>query len=181
MDVLQPLGCPAGGIGAVAVNLGGPAAGRRKRQPAEDPASLEGEPAATAGRGHDEHGDHEAGPDHRPQKPVEGPVDKEGVGRRPPSGGDAGRAAEEPEPDRHQRDATGPARANAVAGANTMTFKGGLSGMIPLTRGELRITEAVTISGPPTRLLAVMSTLSGMSVWANIFSWYASVLIRPST
>src|SRR5262245_63422917 len=45
--------------------------------------------------------------------------------------------------------------ANAQPGADTIAFADGLNGTIPLTSGQLSITDALTIDGPGADLLAV--------------------------
>jgi predicted outer membrane repeat protein len=45
--------------------------------------------------------------------------------------------------------------ANAAPGADTITFQAGLSGTITLTRGQLLITDDLTLAGPGADVLAV--------------------------
>jgi hypothetical protein len=61
-------------------------------------------------------------------------------------------------------------QANANAGADTVNFKKGLSGIIPLTSGELDITDSVTIEGPGASTISVSGTTSSrvFEVAANL-------------
>jgi hypothetical protein len=50
--------------------------------------------------------------------------------------------------------------ANAAAGADVVTFQAGLTGTIPLTTGQLEITDSVDVQGPGAAVLAVSGTNS---------------------
>jgi hypothetical protein len=48
--------------------------------------------------------------------------------------------------------------ANAAPGADTITFQAGVSGTITLTRGQLLITDDLTLAGPGADVLAVRAS-----------------------
>ncbi len=50
------------------------------------------------------------------------------------------------------------AQANGAAGADVVTFQAGLTGTIPLTTGQLKITDSLTITGPGPAMLSVSGT-----------------------